>query len=73
MSGYFHMWSDHKNTNNKTSIGFFGPSSCCWYLFSLPIQEKILLNFIPKAQEFVSAAFFLNFLFFPKTNSIFLC
>lgn len=24
MGGYFHMWSVHKNTNNKTSIAFFG-------------------------------------------------
>lgn len=61
MSGYFHIWSVHKNTNNKTSIGFFGLSCYCWYLFFLPIQEKVLLNLIPKAQELVSASFFFFF------------
>lgn len=52
------MWSAHKNTNNKTSVGFFGLSCYCRCLFSLPIQEKLLLNFIPKAQELVKCFFF---------------
>lgn len=52
------MWFVHKNANNKISIGFFGLSSYCWYLFSFLIQENLLLNFIPKAQELVSAFFF---------------
>lgn len=53
------MQSAHKNINKKTSIDFFG-LSCCWlHLFSLPIQEKWVLDFIPKAQVLISALIFL--------------
>lgn len=67
MSGNFICSLFIKMPTKKTFIGFFGLNSYCWYLFSLPIKEKLLLNFIPKAQKLVSASFlFLFFFIFSK-------